>query len=140
MLKPHFKRKNGSRGFTLTELLITLVILGVVAGLTTPTYFRSVEESRVNEITVNLNAIYMAQKIYALNNSGNYWEPGANPSLSSINSTLNIDIQPKYYDITSITASNSTDPKTFRAVGKRNASSGGDGATTYTIDETGTIV
>ncbi len=139
MLKVLPRQKNNCLGFTLIELLITLVILGVVAGLASPTYSRSVEESRVNEITVNLNTIYMGQKIYALNNSGNYWNPGANPSVASINSTLNIDISPKFYDITSITASNASNPKTFLAVGTRNTTSGGDGVTTHSIDETGTV-
>ena len=128
-----------NRAFTLTEILITIVILGVIAGLATPTYFKSVEQSRVNEATVNLNAIYMAQKIYALNNSGNFWNGGANPAVATINSTLNIDINPQYYPVISITAANGGNPKTFTATVMRNALQGGDGITRYTIDQTGTI-
>jgi len=128
-------------GFTLVEILVTVLILGVIAGLATPTYFKSVEQSRSNEATVNLNAIYMAEKIYALNNGGNYWGPGSNPSLVSINSTLNIDINPQYYPVTSITTTTGT-PATFSAKVTRNTVQGGnsDGVVqSYSIDQTGTI-
>ena len=128
-----------SQGFTLLEILITLMILGVLAGLAIPIYSRRVEESRANEATVNLNAIYMGQKIYALNNSGDYWNGGVGPAVADINTTLNIDINPQFYDIASISAANGANPKTFVAVATRNNTSGGDGVTSYRINDAGVV-
>ena len=126
-------------GFTLAEVLITIVILGVVAGLAVPTYFQQMEQTRSNEATVNLNAIYMGQKIYAMNNGGNFWNAGNNPTAASINAALNIDINPQFYDIISINANNGATPRTFSAVARRNTTQGGDGATQFTINQNGTI-
>ena len=128
-------RLDNSNGFTLAEILITLVILGIVAGLAIPVYTGMAEKGRVNEAVVALNSIYMAQKVYALNNSGNYWNPGANPTPALINATLNVDFNLQYFSITSITANNGVNPKTFQAVAHRNIAGGID----YTIDQTGTI-
>ncbi len=128
-----------SSGFTLIELIIVLVILGVTVGLAAPNYFVTMERTRTNEAQTNLQAIYMGQKIYALNNSGNYWNPGANPSVATINATLNIDISPQFFPITSITANNFSNPKTFTVMAIRNTLQGGNGTTTFTVNQTGTV-
>ncbi len=132
-------KKRARRGFTLIEILVTIVILGVVAGLATPTYFASVEQSRANEAIVNLNTIYMGEKIYALNNLGYYWMPSSNPiDVASTNAALNIDIKPQFYSI-SIDYGNTLNSFSFKATAQRNATQGGNGTTKYTIDQTGTI-
>ena len=130
-------------GFTLTEILIVLVILGVIAGLALPAYFNTVEQGRSNESRVNLSIVLMGEKVYATNSPGNnYWLPGANPPLNgagSVNQTLNVDISTQYFDIVSITGNNAVNPKTLLVTVRRNNLFGGDGVTTRTIDQNGTL-
>jgi prepilin-type N-terminal cleavage/methylation domain-containing protein len=121
-----------TKGFTLIEILVVLVIVGVMAGLAVPTYFRTIEQARTNEAKVNLNIIHTAQKIYKLNNNA-YWPPsGTSTSVNDINTNLNIDISSDKYNLTvgPSTASN------YTATARRNKT----GSTkTFTINETGVI-
>ena len=124
-------------GFTLIEVVAVIVIVGVLAGLAIPSYFSTVEQARANEARVNLQVIRAGQKVYALNDANkNYWNPGANPAVAIINTTLNVDIATQFYDITSIAADNGVTPKTFTATATRNAVQGGDGRT-ITINQNG---
>lgn len=96
--------------FTLIEVMITLVILGVLAGMALPMYTKTVEESRANEARVNLQTIHYGEKIYKLNNNAFWPVRGATKTtgsnLTEINTTLNIDLAvPQFYDI-SITTDN----------------------------------
>lgn len=84
------------QGFTLTEVMITLTIMAVLAGLAVPGYFRTVEQSRANEAITTLNIIHMGQKIYRINNS-TFWNGGLNATAGSVNTNLNVDIAPRYY-------------------------------------------
>ncbi len=52
------------RGFTLVELLIVLVVLGVVAGLTHPIIARQIERSRAREALQQLDAVKGAMGNY----------------------------------------------------------------------------
>ena len=115
-------------GFTLAELLVVVVILGILAGLAIPTYRNTMELSRRNEACANLNVISMGQRVYRINNP-THWNPGGNPGVININNTLNVDISTLYYDITNITGA----ANTFSVTARRNATAGGDGATTCTM-------
>ncbi len=87
-----------SRAFTLTEILITLSILGVLSGLAVPSFFRTVERARSNEAITNLNVIYMGQRIFRLNN-GTFWN-GGGPALTTIpviNAALNTEMTAQFY-------------------------------------------
>jgi len=56
------------KGFTLLELIIVVVILGIMVGLSLPAYQKSVEKTRMTEAVTVLKAIYDAQMRYALQN------------------------------------------------------------------------
>ncbi len=110
------------QGFTLTEVMIVITILSVMAGLAVPGYFRTIEQSRINEAVTTLNIIHMGEKIYRLNN-GMFWDGGANASVANIDNSLNIDISPTYYndiDFSSVNANGYTVRVT------RNGTSGGN--------------
>lgn len=53
-------------GFTLTELLIVVIILGILATLALPMLVKTIEKAKVGEAISNLNLIRTGQKIYFL--------------------------------------------------------------------------
>ncbi len=54
------------RAFTLTEVLITVIIIAVLATLALPMLLKTMEKTRVGEAITNLNLIRTGQKIYFL--------------------------------------------------------------------------
>ena len=112
------------KGFTLTEIMITVVILAVIAGLAVPGYFNTVEQARMNEAETTLNIIHMGEKIYRLNQS-TFWDGGANASVAAIDAALNVDISTTYYSVIDFSGVNANG-YTVRAT--RNATAGGNTA------------
>jgi prepilin-type N-terminal cleavage/methylation domain-containing protein len=55
-------------GFTLTEILIVVVIVAVLATLALPMFVKTIEKAKVGEAVSNLNLIKTGQKIYFLEN------------------------------------------------------------------------
>lgn len=58
------KKKNKKKGFTLVELLVVILIIGVVAGISLPMYFSAVEKTRATESLTLLGTIAKAQQRY----------------------------------------------------------------------------
>ncbi|HOO60554.1 MAG TPA: prepilin-type N-terminal cleavage/methylation domain-containing protein [Candidatus Mcinerneyibacteriales bacterium] len=52
----------GKKGFTLLELVITMVILGILVGVGTPVYFSHVKEARMSEAKLNIDRIVLQLK------------------------------------------------------------------------------
>jgi type IV pilus assembly protein PilA len=127
----HLPKKYG-RGFTLTEVLFVLVILGVLAGLAVPSYLGTVEKAREAEATTNLKTLNFAEKIYKVDNAVFF---GPSPSIATINSTLNIEIEQQFFDVSISEASAST----YEALAQRNTTAGGDGAKCFKVNQTGTV-
>lgn len=80
------------RGFTLTELIVVVVVLGIMAGFAIPNYTKSIDRSYRKDGTVNLTAIYAAEQIYYNNNNGSYWPASGSGDVSAINSNLGLGI------------------------------------------------
>jgi len=60
---------NKNSGFTIVELVVVLVIIGILSGLAIPQYIKTVERSRQSEALTNLAAIRGAQMRYYLENA-----------------------------------------------------------------------
>jgi len=95
----------GSKGITLMEIIVVLVIMGLAAAIAIPNYAIPTEKARASTVENNLMAIYTAQRNY-INNSGNYCLDAANSapsacssdttcgdSLTQINCSLSLNIQ-----------------------------------------------
>ena len=75
------------RGVTLIELLITVAVLGIIAGLAIPAYTGYISSSRNTEGWNNLASIRLAQEEYFLEN--NRYFPDPNGVAQSSDNSLN---------------------------------------------------
>lgn len=95
----------GRKGWSLIELITVTILIGLLALISIPAYRRTVENSWEAEAKNNLNILYMAEKIYYLDNK-TYWFPGGaggaitEEMIPTMNEKLNVDIPaPQYYDL-----------------------------------------
>jgi general secretion pathway protein G len=63
--------KKDQRGFTLIELMVVIVILGILAGLIIPRIMGRPEEAKIAKARMQIESIETALKLYKLDN-GNY--------------------------------------------------------------------
>lgn len=79
---PPGRRIHRARGFTLLELLVVVVIIGLLAGLVAPRYFDSVSKSKAKIAKAQIESLDKALDQYRLD-IGNY--PTAEQGLGALN-------------------------------------------------------
>ena len=77
----HSNRSNMSRGFTLLELLVVMVIIGLLAGYVGPKYFAQIGKSEVKTAKAQIDALEKALDQYRLD-VGRY--PAAEAGLNAL--------------------------------------------------------
>ena len=87
------------RGFTLIEILVVLLILGIIVAVALPNFQTPNEHSYASVARNNLLSIYSAQKIYFNNNNGFCITVAASAcgTIATINLSLGLDIQDDTY-------------------------------------------
>ncbi len=65
------KMRRNEKGFTLIELMVVIVILGILAGLIVPRIMGRPDEARRAKARIQIESIETALKLYKLDN-GNY--------------------------------------------------------------------
>lgn len=67
-MKLHFQVVNNRRGFTLIELMVVIVILGILAGLIVPRIMGRPEQAKIVKARLQVESIATALKLYKLDN------------------------------------------------------------------------
>src|SRR5512137_2255894 len=62
------RMRRGGRGFTLIELMLVIVILGILAGLIIPRIMGRPDEARQTKARIMIEGIETALKLYRLDN------------------------------------------------------------------------
>lgn len=83
MPKNKMQSKKGARGFTLLELLVVMVIIGLLAGYVAPKYMAQVGKSEVKAAKAQIDALEKALDQYRLD-TGHY--PSQHQGLAALES------------------------------------------------------
>ena len=70
---------NRRRGYTLIELVVTILIIGVLTSISVPQYMRTVETGKADDAVSTMNMIGTTNKMFALDHNG-FYTSGVFPS------------------------------------------------------------
>lgn len=130
MIQKLRERSQGEGGFTLVELLVVMLILGLLAAIAIPSFFNQRDKARDADAKAGARTAQTAMETYATDNDGEY--TGATAAiLTNIEETLaDVDLQePTVTDTTytvTVNSENDSPAHTF------SISRAGDGTLTYT--------
>lgn len=88
------KFHRSQKGFTLIELMIVVVIIGILAALAIPRFMRATTKSKQSEAKAILKQIYVMEHAYR-QEKDTYWGNGISASATNPNNfaTLGVEIQ-----------------------------------------------
>lgn len=120
---------NNKSGFTLLEIIIVIIIVGVLASLALPRFFATVEYSRSTEALSSMTAVRQSLERCYLQRNGDY---------TNCNAFNRLDINdpgtsPNAHFAYAIVNPSATG---YSIVATRNTRDGGDGAATITLTQT----
>jgi len=80
------------KGFTLMELMVVVIIIGIIAAFAIPNYNKSVQKAHERDMLAQLTSIHASNLLYR-SYDGKYWYAAGDPqNLAAINSALSINI------------------------------------------------
>ena len=113
------------KGFTLVEVLIVVIIIGILAAIGIPQFAASIEKAKGGEARAGLGHLQTGEKIYF----------SENEMYTNATSDLDISLSEKYWTFTIAVA---TPSSTYTATAARSGVSARAGQT-ITMDESGTL-
>lgn len=120
------------RAFTLLELLIVIIILGILASIAMPRYLSSIEKSRDAEAYVHLSTIRIAELDYY----AEFHTYTNNFDLLNVDNPNNLEKPPVGTRLFDYSIEAEAPTNTFTAIASRQA---GDTQHTITIDHHGRV-
>lgn len=92
-MKRQIARHSGA-GFSLVEILVVLVIMGLLISVVAPTVLNRADEARVQKVQADFKAIETALKIYRLDN---YVYPSTEQGLEALVTPSTLDPEPRNF-------------------------------------------
>ena len=86
-----FKRGFRIEGFTLAELMTTIIIIGILATIAMPMFSRAMEATKAKEAVAALRQIRTGEKVYWVEENA-YWASSGSgkTAIQNINNTLRV--------------------------------------------------
>ena len=135
-------RLTGARGFTLMELVVAMVIIGILAAIAIPQYTEYVSRSRRAEAQAFLLEVAARQQHFLVDrrqynafNSGVLNNVEEKTTDGGLGMRRPANMAP-YYDVTS-TVDNTTNPPTFTISAAPKGAQSGERCGTMTVDQAG---
>ncbi|MFH1853986.1 MAG: type IV pilin protein [Candidatus Omnitrophota bacterium] len=113
----------GRKGFTLVEVLIVVIIIGILAAIGIPQFAASIEKSKGGEARAGLGHVQTGEKVYFAENE----------AYTNSNALLDISLSERYWTFTISTPTATT----YTATAER--SGGTRDGQIITMDQNGTI-
>ncbi len=87
-------KRHANSGFSLVEILVVLVIMGLLISIVAPTVLNRADEARVQKVQADFKAIETALKIYRLDN---YVYPTTEQGLQALVEPSTLDPVPRNF-------------------------------------------
>jgi prepilin-type N-terminal cleavage/methylation domain-containing protein len=76
--------RRDSNGFTLIELMIVVVVIGILAAIGIPNYLRFYDHAKEGSVKSNMHTFQMAMEDYAVMNDGVYATVGEKAQIKAL--------------------------------------------------------
>ena len=90
------------KGFSMIELLVVLLIIGILAAIAAPMFLSSADKAKASEAVAGIGSIRSAERIYAMQHGGGFVLPITDGSIyfqgsAGANTSLGVDLRNAKY-------------------------------------------